>query len=197
MGGRGSGRRGGLRAATTEDYLAIDLAWLRRRGARSPGYSGRITWSRRGQETGSINYRIEHAGLRLIYRTRSYGGEWQDVNEVIPFLITATRFSGQRHWFKCLSCGRRCRIIYGGSYFRCRRCYRLKYASQYEPPFGRAASRAHKIRERLGYSGSVDDPFPPKPKGMHWKTYERLEAEDERLQELWAAGAMQMILRRR
>jgi hypothetical protein len=28
-----------------------------------------------------------------------------------------------------------------------------------------SARKAHRIRERLGYSGSIDGPFPPKPKG--------------------------------
>ena len=60
--------------------------------------------------------------------------------------------------------------------------------SQYEPAYGRAASRSHKIRQRLGYSGSLDDPFPPKPKGMHWRTYTRLKALDDELQQRWAIG---------
>lgn len=30
-------------------------------------------------------------------------------------------------------------------------------------------------------------PFPPKPKGMHWKTYRRLERIDERGQAQWEA----------
>lgn len=36
-----------------DDFRSIDLAWLRRKGARNVGYSGRITWSRNGRETGS------------------------------------------------------------------------------------------------------------------------------------------------
>ena len=190
MGGCGSGRHGGLSAGKCHEHHSVDLAWLRRKGYLRPGYSGSVTWSRFGQKIGFIDYRVETDGLRLIYRTRRHGGAWQGVNELIPFSATRTNFGGFRKWFLCPSCDRRCRILYGGARFRCRRCYRLKYESQYEPVFGRAASRVHKLRECLGASGSLDDPFPAKPKGMHWKTYRRLEALDEHLQNQWAVGIM-------
>ena len=108
----------------------------------------------------------------------------------MPLIETATRFGGYRTLFVCLSCNKRCRILYGGGHFRCRRCNRLRYETQYEPPFARAATRALKIRERLGSKDGIDDPFPTKPKGMHWKTYRRLEAEEERLQSAWEVGIM-------
>jgi hypothetical protein len=197
MGGMGSGRSPSLGLLTDkcEDYRSIDLAWLRRRGSLTPGYFGRVTWSRGGSVTASIGYRVEYNGLRLFYRHQRHGEDWQDVNELVPFVTTGTNFNGQRRWFECLSCRRPCRILYGGGRFRCRRCYRLKYESQYEPGFARAASRAHKIRERLGESGSLDDPFPPKPKSMHWKTYNRLQAEYERRQGLWTYGIMGWLQR--
>jgi len=125
---------------------------------------------------------------RLIYRTRRQGEEWKDIDELFPFLYTATNFAGRRQWLRCLLCGRRCRILYGGAYFRCRRCYGLKFESQYEPAWLRGISRAQKIRERYGGSGSLDEPFPAKPKGMHWRTYDRLFAEDERLSAIWTRG---------
>jgi hypothetical protein len=98
--------------------------------------------------------------------------------------------NGRRAWFQCPGCQSRCRILYGGSLFRCRRCQGLKYETQYEPSFSRGTSRAHGLRRRLGQTGGIDEPFPPKPKGMHWKTYRRLEALDEDLQSRWAAGMM-------
>ena len=199
MGGRGSGRSGGLGMLTDKchEYHSVDLDWLRRKRYLRTGYSGKLTWSRGGTPTGNIDYRVEASGLRLIYKTRSHGGEWRDVDELVPFVHTRTNFGSGRRWFECLSCRIRCRILYGGAYFRCRRCHRLKYESQYEPAWGRAASRALKIRERLGGKGGIDDPFPLRRKGMQWKTYHRLEAEYERLTNNWAAAAMQMMARYR
>jgi hypothetical protein len=34
--------------------------------------------------------------------------------------------------------------------------------------------KSQKIRMRLGGSASMLDEFPEKPKGMHWRTYDRL-----------------------
>ena len=36
----------------------------------------------------------------------------------------------------------------------------------------------------------MDEPFPAKPKGMRWKTYERLQMREMRLQNAWAVGIM-------
>ena len=112
------------------------------------------------------------------------------MNELVPLIETPTRFGGRRQWFGCLSCKKRCRILYGGAYFRCRRCHRLKYETQYEAPYARAATRALKIRKRLGGKGGIDAPFPDKPMGMHWKTYDRLMDEDREKRHGWAAGIM-------
>jgi len=49
------------------------------------------------------------------------------------------------------------------------------YGSQFENWHDRALSRAQDIRYRLGGSDyiALDGSVPPKPKGMHWRTYER------------------------
>ncbi len=98
MGGMGSGRYasyGGF-VDTCEDYKQIDIAWLRRETSFAPGDTGRLTWSRNGHETGSISYRVEDGGLRLIYRTRRAGGSWRDVADFVPFTYTTTNFGGER-----------------------------------------------------------------------------------------------------
>lgn len=190
MGGRGSGRPSsfGLMVTKTNEVHSIDLAWLRRQKLLNVGCWSSLRWSRAGRETGSIRLEYLSGAVRLVYRARTSGEDWQDISDTVQLVETATRFGGSRQWFLCPACCRRCRILYGGTLFRCRRCNGLKYDTQYEPPFARAATRALKIRERLGGKGGIDDPFPAKPKGMHWRTYERLQEEEERLQGRWSAG---------
>jgi hypothetical protein len=164
---------------------------MRREGLLTPYRAGSLCWSRGGERTGSIQYQVFPDGLKLSYRTRPWGEEdWKSVDEKIPFTWTGTAFNGRRCWLRCLSCGRRCRILYGGAYFRCRRCHRLTYESQYEEGWQRAVTRAQNVRIKLGGSGSMDDGFPPKPKGMHWRTYRRLEATDEAADNIWAAAML-------
>lgn len=191
MGGIGSGRYGYGGASKVDEYHAVDLAYLNHKKLLQIGHGGTLTWSRGGERVGWIRYSTEWGGLRLDYKTRSWGEEeWHSVNELIPFIWTQTQFGGERRWLQCLSCRRRCRVIYGGSYFRCRRCYQLKYETQYEKPWARAVTKSQKVRLRLGGSGSMDDLFPPKPKGMHWKTYRLLEAQDAHYQNIWASLMM-------
>ncbi|MCC6983610.1 MAG: hypothetical protein IT535_10105 [Bauldia sp.] len=166
---------------------SIDLAYLKRHGFLTTLSSGTLRWSRHGEETGSIRFTVTSAGVRLSYRTRPYGeDDWTDVDELVPFAWSGTNFGGQRRWFVCLSCRRPCRVLYGGSRFRCRRCQRLTYGSQYEPRWQRGLTRAQKVRMKLGGSGSMDDVFPLKPKGMHWRTYRRLEQRDELAEQSFA-----------
>ena len=65
--------------------------------------------------------------------------------------------------------------LYGaGKLFACRHCHGLAYASQQESSNQRGLYRAQKICTRLGGSVSMFEDFPDKPKGMQWRTYDRL-----------------------
>src|ERR1700692_2642395 len=54
---------------------------------------------------------------------------------------------------------------------------RVGYESQREIPVSRAMRRAQMIKMRLGGSGDPFEPFPQKPRRMHWRTYVRLREQ--------------------
>ncbi|MDP2828818.1 MAG: hypothetical protein Q8O37_09440 [Sulfuricellaceae bacterium] len=58
--------------------------------------------------------------------------------------------------------------------FACRHCYQLAYASQRENTDDRATRRADKIRDRLKWEPGILSGHGIKPKGMYWRTYQRL-----------------------
>jgi hypothetical protein len=101
MGGIGSGRHWQFGADTTEGYRSIDVRWLKREGLLSSGISRRITWSRGGEVTGSINVRSETGRVILDYRQRDRGGEWQNESYPVHLDTTPCHMGGERHWFLC------------------------------------------------------------------------------------------------
>ena len=80
-------------------------------------------------------------------------------------------------------------MLYGGYYFRYRKCHRATYASQYERAFDRARSQAEKIRAKFGRPGfEYEYCFPEKPKWMRWHTYASLKEKHYRLLEIYEEG---------
>jgi hypothetical protein len=86
-------------------------------------------------------------------------------------------FGGCRAYFLC-ACGRTVEKLYAprGRLWRCRHCHDLSYESRQTAPHYRQLVKAQKIRERLAGSRNMLVEFPPKPKGMHWRRYYRLQA---------------------
>jgi hypothetical protein len=89
---------------------------------------------------------------------------------------TPCHYGGSRAWLLCpkANCGRRVAILYADDNdgtIACRHCRNLVYETQRETAGYRDLYRAQKIRMKLGGSGSLGDPFPPRPKGMHERTY--------------------------
>jgi hypothetical protein len=70
-------------------------------------------------------------------------------------------------------------LLYAHEVVACRRCLDLAYESQQESPRRRALNSAQRIRIKLGGTGLMLEPFPSKPKYLHWKTYHRLRAKAE------------------
>jgi hypothetical protein len=91
---------------------------------------------------------------------------------------------GDRHG--TAACGRRVAKLYAaGDLFACRRCHGLAYASQQDRDRDTALSKLQRIKMRMAGSGSILEPFPPKPNGMHWRTYERLRSEHHVAESAW------------
>ena len=182
MGGRGSGRpwRYATRS-TTDDHHALDVRRLQRDGVLTPGYSCLWSWFRGDQEVCSIGIRSTSESVVLSYRNRTGGDEWQNMEYPVPIEWTNCHYGGRRAWFRCpaVGCGRRVAILYSGKVFACRHCYHLVYESQREDVADRIARRADTIRRRLRWKPGILNHNGWKPKGMHWRTFERLRTRHD------------------
>ena len=181
MGGFGSGRPSGSGRTKVETCRSIDVNRLHKLGCLRADWTGGLQWTRDGDQVASINLRAEADWLHLSYRVRVGGGDWEDIAETVRIVRVPCRFGGARPYFLCsglingVACGRRVVKLHGpGRYFLCRHCYRLAHTSQSEGAWDRTLRRASKIRQRLGGEPGTAAPFPPKPKGMWRRTYQRL-----------------------
>ncbi len=119
--------------------------------------------------------------------SRIVGDERSEFTYAVPVSLTTPNYGGQRAWLHCSSagCGRRCaRLFLEDPYLVCTGCADLRYPSQVDPqPEHRKwAERAKSLRARLGGMPMLFQPLPPRPKGMHRSTYERLIDEIETLE---------------
>ncbi|MFW5943567.1 MAG: hypothetical protein ACOCXI_17300 [Chloroflexota bacterium] len=162
-------------------------------------WGGILEWSLRstGETTSSIGYTIERgdAGplLRLRYTTTRRGEE-QKLDYRVATTYTEPNFGGRRWWFLCplvvdgQPCRRRVGKLYlppGAHYFGCRQCHDLTYEStRQNDMLDGVDRRLWAVLRKLKHKGSVLDPLPDKPKGMHWSTYSSLAREYMHLQEL-------------
>lgn len=163
----------------------------RRDGLLTPHQPFGRQWSRHGQVVASSRVRTESGQVNLIYRHRRNGEEWQDENYPVFLDWTDCNLGGQRPWFLCPArgCGRRVAILsLGGSIFACRHCYQLAYPSQRETDYDRMARRADRFRDKLGWEPGILNGNAWKPKGMHWKTFERLTAQHAVFVQISLAG---------
>jgi len=181
MGGFGSGRPGGSGRATVEACWSLDVNLLHREGYLRAGWAGNCNWTRDGERVAAINFYAEEDLLNLGYRVRVGVGEWEIVDETVRIVRVPCRFGGARPYFICpgvvkeAACGRRvAKLHWRGRYFLCRHCHRLAHASQSEDKWDRTLRRAHQVKQRLGGNPRMLGPFPPRPKGMWRRTYDRL-----------------------
>ncbi len=172
--------------ATIEECTALDVNRWAREGYLTIGRSFNWQWTWGNGKLSSINVHVESAGaIRLIYRARACGKiSCLDIDYRIYLERTPCRFGGERTWFLCPECGQRVAKLYcAEQHYVCRHCGDLAYKSQREDRDTRTLHRAQAIRIKLGGSANMLECFPPKPKGMHWSTYERHWAEARQLEQ--------------
>lgn len=191
MGGFGSGRHSGKDC--TDDMRALDVRELQRRRLLTPGNSLTWSWSRNGETTATINLTVRADRVSLHYRQRERGGDWRPMNYPVRLAWTACNFGGRRAWWLCpaAGCGRRVAVLFGGAVFACRHCHRLAYRCQRETDDDRTTRRAERLRYRLGWEPGILNGGGGKPLRMHWRTFERLQAEHDALANAAVAGMAQ------
>ena len=137
------------------------------------------TWAPKRQPLDTVWYVSLHCRL-------TEPGKYMDYK--VQVVSTHPHYGGVRWYFMCpltragCHCTHRVRKLYrpsGASYFACRHCWGLGYSSQRQDGTTRALRQVVAIRERLGGSSAVLEPFPAKPHGMWWKTYSRLRRSAE------------------
>ena len=214
MGGFGSGRQGSL--PVIEDGLKLDLRRMRKQGLFLPDAhlaNGKLIWSytHSGEEVANIGYSYCSSGerpwFRVKYTSTPRGGEPISVDEQFNLERFPQPFGGHRWYFICPETGKRARCLYspsGATRFRSRHGFRvpLQYRSQCEDTTSRHISQVHKVTYKVLDAGKPEWrenyriwDFPPKPPGMHWRTYNRLEKRYDYYDAVSAAAIAESILR--
>lgn len=172
MGGRGSGRYCHWSKTTAlESTLRIDIRYMRKHGLLRSGWAGTLRWNCGGEPSGSIGYQTW--GDHIVFKYRHSD---EPVEQTVQLERTPCRFGGERTWFRCPYCRRRCEVLaIAGKYPACRKCYRLPYQSQCEDRLGRLQRRQDKLEAML---------WGEKRKWWRKEKRERLMNEWE-----WIAGA--------
>ena len=183
MGGVGSGTwcRWSKRK-TLEECHRIDVRYMNKRGLLKEGMTGSLSWTTRGEPSGSISYRSYDGSLALSYAFTAGDSEPEQIEDQIQLEWTPCNYGGHRPWFKCPSCSGRVMVLARqGRLFRCRKCHEIPYGSQTEMKADRLIRKARKIRNYLGASEDLEEPIWRKPKGMHQATFERLARKDQKI----------------
>ena len=199
MGGLGSGTWSRWPTkSVVGNGLTLDLYKLIRDGAFSPGQttSGSLTWTRNDEYIGSIGYSSDLTDPSSGSVRLHYNHEDKPVDYRVSLTTTRPYFGGVRWWFVCPVNGTRAAKLHlpsGSDIFASRQAFDLAYRSQNETPGDRQLSKAQEIRRRIGGSGSLLDPFPDKPKGMHWATYWRLRGQSVEAANMSLTGMAQRL----
>jgi hypothetical protein len=143
-----------------EDFLRIDVRKLSFAGMGSE-------WQ---YHAAPVAVSVDGDSVRIAHGNFGY---------LVQIVRTRCNYGGLRPWFLCPACGDRRALLYtppNGCRLGCRRCLRLLYLSECEDEFGRGIQKVRKLERDIcksagGLVGTA--PVADKPRGQHWKTYDR------------------------
>ena len=118
------------------------------------------------------------------YGTMHIHANW--INQTVRLVGCPRHFGGLQWYFLCPVQNQCVSVLWslpGRRFFAGRKSLgkEVAYLSQYHPPEARAHYSADKLCDRIGGPGASEEwDVPPKPKGMRWRTYERLSHKLEK-----------------
>ena len=186
---------------TLESGLKLDLNRLARQGfVRPGGYRGsgiRWTNSYTGEEIASGFIKADMSGP-------SEGWLHIDIGDLSQHVILTTRprhFGGRQWYFVCPRTRRPVSVLWmppGARAFACRQNWgrQVAYASQFLTPVDRAHRGKARINSRLCSIGGFDPDeweFPPKPKWMRWRTYDRAQDKFDHHEAVLDEGTLELV----
>ena len=176
---------------------------MMREGFAEAGFSrsGTLSWSRGGEPAGIINYTCdmrdaEFAKLELRFTVTDRGtGEESSYTQRIGLSYTVPHLGGKRWWMHCPVNGERVGKLYcppGAHTFASRKAYRLGYYSQRISQKDATFERLFRLQKKLGCREGWEQPI-RRPKGMHHRTYAKLEEEYWYLDNMCAVEMMRVV----
>lgn len=120
---------------TLDNVIQLSIFYLKKRGVLTAGSSINMAWTRGDEIVLRTMIFIEQDHLEMV------GGN-------IYFDRTPCTYGGERVWFFCPKCDRRCAVLYGND-FVCKHCIDIRYyASQAEDDIARAKRKFEKFKKK-------------------------------------------------
>lgn len=178
MGGWGSGLDYYDDAKPNEsDFNKLDISSFTKKGIipTDVTITGTSDWSTNGEKHSSISFEA-YTGCNDPYIRLDYHSSYGIPYDYRIYLTTTTPYyGGQRWWFLCPKCNARVGVLFGDGLFMCRHCVNINYVCQQLQPMFRFKHLAYKELYALKGDYDLHSKYypPPRPKGMHKKTYDK------------------------
>ena len=193
-----------LQRVRLESGLKLNLNALAQRGFIRPGTCTGplgIAW------TNSYTGEQFASGLITAEMSGRYEGWFQiqigQLHQRINLITQPRHFGGQQWYFVCPYTHRPASVLWkppGAQSFASRQKWgrQVAYSSQFLDRIDRAHRGQAKIKSRLRLMGGFDQDewdFPPKPKWMRWRTYNRAEEKFNHYESILDEGIVELVAR--